>query len=219
MNCGVPGGGQAPAEPRAAVDGKIRALFDGIEALYQTRTGVNPTDVIQRVVGGPRETLLVREDEDALRVALVFGEETLRQLERRSLDESLSDAGLGESLPVLEGLSHLVYVAEAARCERPVSGLELETQAEVDKLALVLLHRWPTTASTFEQLHERLYVRFGLLPGPAELQARYLAANRIALRFARALREPVRSRRLSDLRSTLRRFWSPDMDGKRALAA
>lgn len=206
MSCGVP------------VDGKLRALFDGIEALYQTRSGLDPTDVIQRVASGPRETLLLREDEDALRVALVFGEETLRLLDLRSLDESLSDAGLGEALPVLEGLSHLVYVAEAARCERPVSALELETQAEVDKLALVLLHRWPTSASSFEQLVERLYVRFELLPGPAELQQRYLAANRIALRFAQALRESVRTQRLSELRAALRQFWHRDMDGKRALA-
>lgn len=203
----------------APADHKLRALFDGIEALYQTRSGLDPTDVIQRVAGGPRETLLLREDDDALEVALVFGEQTLHLLERRSLDESLSDAGLGESLPVLEGLSHLVYVAEAARCERPVSGLELETQAEVDKLALVLLHRWPTSASSFEQLVERLYVRFELLPGPAELQERYLAANRIALRFAQALRESVRTQRISDLRAMLRRFWARDMDGKRALAA
>ncbi|MBV1860531.1 MAG: hypothetical protein KUG77_19115 [Nannocystaceae bacterium] len=202
-----------------SVNHKLRALFDGIEALYQTRSGLDPTDVIQRVAGGPRETLLLREDEDALRIALVFGDETLRLLEGRSLDESLSDAGLGESLPVLEGLSHLVYVAEAARCERPVSGLELETQAEVDKLALVLLHRWPASTSTFEQLVERLYIRFELLPGPAELQQRYLAANRIALRFAQALRESVRTQRIAELRATLRGFWSRDMEGKRALAA
>lgn len=207
MSCG------APAEH------KLRALFDGIEALYQTRSGLDPADVIQRVAGGPRETLLLREDEDALRVALVFGEETLRLLDTRSLDESLSDAGLGEVLPVLEGLSHLVYVTEAARCERPVSGLELETQAEVDKLALLLLHRWPTSPSSFEQLVERLYVRFELLPGPAELQQRYLAANRVALRFAQALGESVRTQRISELRTTLRRFWRRDMDGKRALAA
>ncbi len=207
MSCG------APAER------KLRALFDGMEALYQTRSGLDPAEVIQRVADGPRETLLLREDQDALRVALVFGEETLRLLERRSLDESLSDAGLGEALPVLEGLSHLVYVAEAARCERPVSGLELETQAEVDKLAVVLLHRWPNSAASFEQLVERLYVRFELVPGPHALQQRYLAANRIALRFTHALRESVRNQRLCELRATLRAFWSRDMDGKRALAA
>ena len=199
--------------------GKLRALYDGIEALYQTRSGLDPVDLVQTVAGSLRETLLLRESADAVEVTLLLGENTLQHLALRSLDESLSDAGLGEALPILEGLSHLVYVVEAARRERPVSGLELETQAEVDKLALVLLHRWPVDPATFEQLVERLYVRFELLPGPADLQARYLAANRIALRFAHALRDHVRARRLAEFRQALRRFWHSTMDGKRALAA
>lgn len=200
-------------------EGKLRALFGGIEALYQTRSGLDPVSLVQSVANGPRETMLVREADDALEVTLLLGEATLEQLSQRSLDESLSDAGLGEALPVLEGLSHLAYLAEAARQERPISGLELETQAEVDKLALVVLHRWPIDVAVFERLVERLYVRFELLPGSADLHARYLHANRIALRFTRALREPVRNRRITDVRRALRRFWHCTMDGKRALAA
>ena len=199
--------------------GKLRALYDGIEALYQTRSGLDPVDLVQTVAGGLRETLLLRESEDAVEVTLLLGEATLQQLALRSIDESLSDAGLGDALPILEGLSHLAYVAEAARRERPVSGLELETQAEVDKLAVVLLHRWPVDATSFERLVERLYVRFELLPGPSDLQARYVAANRIALRFAQALREHVRAQRLPEFRHALRRFWHSTMDGKRGLAA
>lgn len=199
--------------------GKLRALYGGIEALYQTRSGLDPVSVVQSVANGPRETMLVRESDDALEVTLLLGEQTLEQLSQRTLDESLSDAGLGQALPVLEGLSHLAYLAEAARQERPLSGLELETQAEVDKLALIVLHRWPIDVPTFERLVERLYVRFELLPGSADLHARYLAANRVALQFTRALREPVRNRRITDVRRALRRFWHATMDGKRALAA
>lgn len=200
-------------------EGKLRVLYGGIEALYQTHSGLDPARLVRSVSGGPRETLLLREADDALEVTLLLGEGTLRLLADRTLDESLSDAGLAEALPVLEGLSHLAYVAEAARCERPVSGLELETQAEVDKLALLLLHRWPTDPATFEALIERLYVRFELLPASTELTARYVAANRLALRFAQALREHVHARRLVDFRQVLRRFWHSTMDGKRAMAA
>ncbi len=203
----------------SCTNAKLRALYGGLEALYQTRSGLDPANLVRRIEGGPAETLLLREADGALEVTLLLGGDTLRRLAMRSLDESLSDDGLGEALPVLEGLSHLAYVAEAARCERPVSGLELETQAEVDKLAMLLLHRWPTDLATFEQLVERLFVRFELLPGSAELQARYLAANRVALRFARALQDHVRGKQLSDLRAALRRFWHCDMDGKRALAS
>ncbi|MCR9163102.1 MAG: hypothetical protein ACE37F_33045 [Nannocystaceae bacterium] len=200
-------------------EGKLRALFGGIEALYQTRSGLDPAALVQPVANGPRETVLVRESDDALEVSLLLGEQTLAQLSHRSLDESLSDAGLGEALPVLEGLSHLAYLAEVARVERPISGLELETQAEVDKLALVVLHRWPVDMATFERLVERLYVRFELLPGSAAMHTRYLHANRVALQFTRALREPVRNQRISDVRHALRRFWHCTMEGKRALAA
>ncbi len=198
---------------------KLRALFGGLEALYQTRTGLDPVSVVRAVAHGPRETLLLREADDALELALIFGQSTLERLDARTLDASLSDDGLGEMLPVLEGLSHLVYVAEAARRERPVSGLELETQAEVDKLAMVLLHRWPVDADTFERLVERLYVRFELLPDDAALRRRYQHANRVALRFSAVLRQPVRAQRIADLRHALRRFWHSTMDGKRAQAA
>ncbi len=198
---------------------KLRRLFRGLEALYQTETGLDPVSVMHRASDGvTRETLLLRETDDALEVGLVFADQTLEHLERRTVDYALSDAGLGDALPVLEGLSHLAYVVEAARCERPVSGLELETQAEVDKLAVVLLHRWTTAELRFEPLLDRLYYRFELLPNPTSLQRRYVTANRIALRFARGLAEHVRARRITELRQALRRFWHANMDGKRALA-
>lgn len=202
---------------------KLRALYAGLEALYETRSGFDPMTVVHRLPHGPpdppRETLLLREHDDALELALAFGEPTLERLETRTLDEAFSDEGLADALPIFEGLSHLAYVVDAARRECSISGLELETQAEVDKLALVVLHRWPVDPTAFEQLVERLYVRFELLPGPARLQQRYVSANRIALKFARALRDPVHSRRIADLRTVLRRFWHSGMDGKRALAS
>ena len=119
---------------------------------------------------------------------------------------------------MVEGLSHLVYLAEAARRERPISGLELETQAEVDKLGLCVLARWPPTRSTFDRLVDRLYYRFDLHPMSDALAARYHAANRVALGFSRRLRPHVVERRLPALRRSLRRFWRASMAGKRRLA-
>jgi hypothetical protein len=119
---------------------------------------------------------------------------------------------------VLEGLSHLHYLAEAIRCRRPVSGLELETQAEVDKLAVCVLHRWPHADQHFDRLVDRLYYRFDLLPSDPALRKRYDTANRVALGFSRRLRPHVQSRRLSGVRATLRRFWRAPMPEKRSLA-
>lgn len=200
---------------------KLSALYRGLEALYQRDTGLDPSSVLLPYASssGTRELLLMRESDDgALEVALALDHRTLARLEAMPVDQALGDEGLANTLPVLEGLSHLMYVAEAARRERPISGLELETQAEVDKFAVCLLHRWADRRSNFDALFERLYVRFELEPMEESLRSRYETANRVAAGFARQLRDHVQQRRLSDLRASLRRFWSASMSEKRALS-
>lgn len=199
---------------------QLGRLYRGLEALYQTDTGVDPHALVVRrpPQPGSRETLLLREVDGALEVALVFDEQMLAQFEASSADTMFSDDNLGEAMPVVEGLSHLVYLAEAARRERPISGLELETQAEVDKLGVCLLQRWPDGQHHFDRLVDRLYHRFELHPMADEMTDRYLTANRLALGFSRHLRHAVTKRCLPSLRRSLRRFWSASMQDKRALA-
>lgn len=204
-------------------DAKLECLFRGIEALYQIETGIDLRALLLPPGSAPmavREALLFRETEDgALEVGLAFDDRTLAHLSENSLEEAFGDEALGGTLPILEGLSHLAYLAEAARCERPVSGLELETQAEVDKLGLCLLHRWPPTREAYEALVDRLYYRFELVPLSEGLRERYEMANRLAAGFARRLRPYVDARALEGVRVMLRRFWAAPMSGKRALAA
>jgi len=209
----------------------LSRLFRGLEALYELDSGLDPESLlvpIESSAEGIRELLLFRETDDgALEVALAIDEHTLHRFETKGVDEALGDDGLGHALPVLEGLSHLVYLVEAARRDRPVSGLELETQAEVDKLAICLLHRWPAQRRSakddarerFEQLVDRLYYRFELIPAEAELRERYDTANRLALGFSRRLRPAVEAGRLDELRRLLQQFWRASMSDKHALAA
>ncbi|MBC8072399.1 MAG: hypothetical protein IAG13_29015 [Deltaproteobacteria bacterium] len=200
----------------------LSRLFHGLEALYGADSGLDPEALLLPFVAdgdGAREHLLMHEAPDgALELGLAIDERTLLGLESGELDAALSDDALGETLPVLEGLSHLVYIAEAARRERPVSGLELETQAEVDKLAMCLLHRWPDARVQFERLVDRLYYRFELV-ACAELHERYQTANRLALAFSRRLRGAVQAGRQDHLRRLLQRFWGASMTDKLALAA
>ncbi|MCH9683026.1 MAG: hypothetical protein K0V04_16440 [Deltaproteobacteria bacterium] len=196
-------------------------LYRGLEALYQTETGVDPESLVIRRPAhhGPREQLLMREADDGdLEVALVFDTQMLARFEDGDADEALADDNLGVAIPVVEGLSHLMYLAEAARRGRPVSGLELETQAEVDKLGLCLLHRWPDSRDHFDRLVDRLYYRFELHPMSPSLARRYDTANRLALGFSRRLRPHVETRRLPALRRALRQFWGASMQDKRTLA-
>lgn len=202
----------------------LRRLYRGLEALYGAATGIDPHDHVLAVESqndtGPRELLLVREEHDAIEVGLALDEQVLATFEGRHAHETLDDDALADTLPVLEGLSHLLYVAEAARRERPVSGLELETQAEVDKLAVCVLHRWPHARGEFGRLVDRLYHRFHLAPHVDEnLARRYHTANRVALSFAKTLWPHVDAGRIGELRRSLRRFWHAPMGKKRSLAA
>lgn len=204
----------------------LSRLYRGLEALYQTDTGLDPHALTipfsREADDAPREQLLLREDHTgSLEVGLMLDEDLLARLADEGPEALLDDARLADALPVVEGLSHLLYVAEAARRERPVSGLELETQAEVDKLAVCLLHRWPKPPddAAFDRLVDRLYYQFELIPDDPELRERYTTANRLALGFSRRLRPHVQARHLGGLRAALRQFWHASLAQKRALAA
>lgn len=198
----------------------LAKMYRGLEALYQTDSGLDPRDLLQRhdgPFGGAQEMVLLREaDDGALEVALVLDDAVLARLDAEALAD---DARLGDALVVVEGLSHLCYIAEAAREQRPISGLELETQAEVDKLALTLLSRWDRADDDFDRLVDRLYHRFDLKPMSEAMADRYRTANRVALSFSKHLRPHVRARSLPELRRALRKFWRSPMTGKQALAA
>lgn len=88
-----------------------------------------------------------------------------------------------------EGVSHFVYLATRAEAGRPVSLLELEVQAEVDKFALLLLHLWERGLRRYSpSLRRRLFerVRYHAHLAPEELE-RYRLANRLAAGYARWL--------------------------------
>lgn len=201
----------------------LRALYRGLEALYGAETGIDPADhvhLFQAREGQGREVLVIREDEVGdLEVALAIDGAALGRLEARGSAQALGEAGLADALPVIEGLSHLLYLAEAARRSRPISGLELETQAEVDKLALCLFHHHGQGASrAFEALVERVFHRFTLASDlSGELRERYEAANRLGLAFVRRLEGGVREGRWSGVRRLLQRFWIGDLGEKIAL--
>lgn len=91
-----------------------------------------------------------------------------------------------------EGVSHFLYLATRAEADRPVSLLELEVQAEVDKFALLVLHLWrrgrrrlhSLSAALRRRLFERVRYRHDL--DAADLE-RYRTANALAAGYARWL--------------------------------
>jgi len=139
---------------------------------------------------GERESLLLRESEGELEMALVVPRDVANDHDGW--------------LQLAEGVSHFVYVANRARQELPSTQLELELQAEVDKFVLLVLEQQPYDRGEALETHSRLYERVRFLHEPGTLLGeRYRTANDLAARFARRLMTfgPATSH------ATLRRFY------------
>jgi hypothetical protein len=139
------------------------------------------------------EALLVREGEDGLELGLFLDDEVVTATRETDANDPRPLLTAKEVLPRLacaaEGVSHFVYLATRAQLGRPVSLLELEVQAEVDKFALLLLHLWRRGLRRMSPaLRRRLFerVRYQGWLG-AEERARYEEANRLGGGYARWL--------------------------------
>jgi hypothetical protein len=113
----------------------------------------------------------------------------LERLAEADPRDRLSDHNLGDFCTVVEGLSHLNYVAWNAGRDKCVTLLELEMQAEVDKYvaARLLLAGQPGSAIA-ARLCERLFDSPGFDPALSATEAtRYRDAHRLAARYCRSL--------------------------------
>ena len=136
-----------------------------------------------RPARAPREQLLLREADGELAMALFVDAAALANLERNDPAARLDDDNFTDFCLAVEGVSHFVYLALRAAQSRPVSQLELELQAEVDKFACCLL-----VAGTAASLRRRLYGDVVYADDlDADERERYRTANREAGRYAAAL--------------------------------
>jgi len=192
----------------------------GLETLYRVDTGVDiheflvGEDVRDAVVSArrPKEQLLVCEDDGEMSLALFLDRSVLDNLVDH---QRLDDRNFGDFVLAVEGVSHFIYTICCARAERPVSQLELELQAEVDKYVTCLLATAPETEVS-NALRRRLF-------GDAEYEpdldddesARYRAANDNAHRYATWLEGTfVARRKIPEMLSELRRFYRQGLAAK-----
>ncbi len=200
----------------------------GLESLYRLDTGVAVDDfVIDEAARDelapqrrPREQLLVLETDGEMSLALFVDPAALANLARRDPARRLDRDNLGDFLLAIEGVSHFIYAIVCARAERPVTQLELELQAEVDKYVTCLLVGDPE-ARTSAALREQL---FGDPCYEADLDGeerdRYRAANDNAFRYAAWLETAfVVPRRIPEMLGELRRFYRQGLAAKLATIA
>jgi hypothetical protein len=150
-----------------------------------------------------------------MNLALFIEPSVLENLMTHDPSRRLGDHNLGDFLLAVEGVSHFIYAVCCARAERPVSQLELELQAEVDKYVTCLLTTEPEIEVS-ASLRRRL---FGDCEYHDDLddeeQHRYRAANDNAHRYASWLEETfVARRRIPEMLAELRRFYRQGLAAK-----
>jgi len=164
------------------------------------------------------EQLIVAEEGDTLSLALYIDAAVLERLERRDPYDVLNAENLADYLTAAEGVSHFMYVAWNAGHDKPVTLLELELQAEVDKYVLCAWLLRAQGAGRFpRELHRTLFDRFQVDPIAAGARAGlYRTASnyagrfcrRVAARLERTIRETSRTHSaMRELLAELRRFY------------
>jgi hypothetical protein len=171
-----------------------------IERLHGTETTLDvEAYVVDRetwqAIPGAREGLpeqfFVLEAQDEVELALYIAPEVLARLQEDHPHERLHDGNLESFCIALEGVSHFVFVAARAQGGRPVSALELEIQAEVDKFVsawLLLQEQGLPLSASAPPLLRQLFAAYELREAvPQEEVDRYHVASRVAQRFCGGL--------------------------------
>jgi len=156
---------------------ELRRIQSELERFYGLERAPNVTRFVREGDQGSREVVLLRESADELEIALFLPPES-KQIPAGG---ALSDVWL----QVAEGVSHFVYLVERARVSLPVTKLELELQAEVDKFVLSLgFTGFSFSANGARDLLDRMFdsPRF-LDPENSEAGERYRLAHHLAARF------------------------------------
>lgn len=200
----------------------------GLEHLYRVNTGVAIDDfMVDRELRDtlvsarrPREQLLVHEADGEMALALFIDPGVIANLTAHDPARRLGDHNFADFVLAVEGVSHFIYAIWCARAERPVSQLELELQAEVDKYVTCLLTQAPEPEVSL-RLRRRLFGDAVYEPDlDHEERARYRAANDNAERYTGWLEQAfVAPRRIPEMLAELRRFYRLGLAGKLAAIA
>jgi len=177
-------------------------LQDRLTDLYQVETGYHIDDflitdpALARLLGQDRlltdteETLLLREEDDGVAISVFLDEALLERLSRQDPLRALRPEQLDDLWTVIEGVSHFTYLVFSAGRDRPVTLLELELQAEIDKyVSTWLIALQQDDRELAARLHGWLFDDVSFRADlDASQHARYRAANAYAARFCHRLR-------------------------------
>jgi hypothetical protein len=197
----------------------LRGLQSLLARLYDVEQAYDVYDFLvtdRRTVAGAErlnerrtldEELLLAETVDGAGVTLYLDAQLLRRLEAADPHHALTEENLADYCTALEGVSHFVYSTWRLTSDLPVSLLELETQAEVDKYAVTvfLLAAQLGGTSYPAHVHARLFdrVSFDARLEPDQHE-RYRTAHRCAAHYCRRLERRFVNRGVARIEALVR---------------
>lgn len=128
----------------------LESIQNRLQTIYDLESGYRVTDFLitnrEQMAALDRsentreieEKLLVRQDPEQLLVSLYIDQSVIDSLGDQEPLEMLNGESVATYCTALEGVSHFLYLTWNAKHDRPVSQLELELQAEVDKFVSLL---------------------------------------------------------------------------------
>jgi hypothetical protein len=186
----------------------VNLSYDVYDFLVTDRRAVGESTNERRALD---EELLLAETADGAGVALYLDPKLLSRLEAADPHHALTENNLADYCTALEGVSHFVYSTWGLERDLPVSLLELETQAEVDKYAITvfLLARQQGGESYPAQVHARLFdrVNFDARLEPEQYE-RYRTAHRCAAHYCRRLERRFVNRGMLKIEAMVRELRS-----------
>lgn len=147
------------------------------------------------------EWVLLREQPDGLDLAVYVADRHLSALEAAGNLPAAAIEAFPAFCAATEGVSHFLMLIERTRRAEPISLLELEAQAEVDKFVCARLHHPSRSPALWRKLFEEAELASDLSDDEA---ARYAEAGRLASGFCAALDHTPS---VDALLRILRGFW------------
>lgn len=183
----------------------LRTIQENLQTLYQIRLEEDVENFLTQSGGEGPETLWIRQENGELQIALFIDPALLDELKKKNPFRQITRRNLNAFLIAIEGVSHFVYFLKKAAAKKPVSLLELELQAEVDKYLLSLFcflrQNGKIPPFLFAVLFENVRFR----------SVRYQTANRLAVKFCAWLdRNFLHQRRWRQAIARARDFYSLD---------
>lgn len=169
-------------------------------------------DEIPGHVKGLPEQFFVSQNDEGMELALFIEPDIIESLKRDDPRQSLHVGNLENFWIAAEGVSHFIFLIWRAQRGRPVSHLELELQAEVDKFVrgwTLLVEQGASMDESAAALNRVLFRRYALRDDlPDEQSDTYHRASKAAERFCLQLRRDFsRAHNLDAMMRRVRDFY------------